>query len=302
MNSSPEIQFVILKNMGVILQICPDIKITSIQSFFVSYKDPLYLKFEKLNILISIADETNVSVLTAELQEYRKEVEPDFVKKSIHALGQLALKFPSAAEECLNILINASSADQEGLNQDTIVVLKDIYRKYGDKFSKYIPKIFENIGVIDRNDVIAAVIWLVGEYYGMISQSYKLLLEVTEYSESLDSAVHLQLLCTLAKLSMSGDAKIKNLFIRILDISMNKSQNPDIRTRAHMYSRLLSENTNLRESIILANKPQFQFNLDIIPKYMLNDLLKDIGSLFILSWDRIGYEPIARLKSYTHSR
>lgn len=294
MNSSPEIQFVILKNMGLILQLHPEIKISSVQSFFVSYRDPLYLKFEKLNILVSIADEANVSVLINEFQEYRREVELEFVKKTIQAIGQISLKIPSAAEECVSILIEIAFSDQEAPAQESVAVLKNVYRKYGRKFSKFIPKIFEGIGTLDRNDAIASVLWFIGEYYSIVPQSYKLLSEIASCSADLDSTVFLQLLHTLAKLNMTGDVKIKALFEEIIDTSINKTMDPDIRTRAHIYSQLLKENADLRESVILSKRPEFQIDTYVLPKNVLNDLLKDIGSLFALNWDRIGYEPVVK--------
>ena len=49
--------------------------------FFVKYNDPIYVKLEKLDIMIRLASPHNIAQVLAELKEYATEVDVDFVRK-----------------------------------------------------------------------------------------------------------------------------------------------------------------------------------------------------------------------------
>lgn len=95
--------------------------------FFVKYNDPIYVKLEKLDIMIRLASQANIAQVTnpplsggrgfpqvtrvaqtrtsdrltvcclsvqvlAELKEYATEVDVDFVRKAVRAIGRCAIK------------------------------------------------------------------------------------------------------------------------------------------------------------------------------------------------------------------
>jgi hypothetical protein len=64
------------------------------QVFFVKYNDPIYVKLEKLDVMIRLANESNIQQVLAELKEYATEVDVDFVRKCV--LLPLASIFVSA--------------------------------------------------------------------------------------------------------------------------------------------------------------------------------------------------------------
>ena len=49
--------------------------------FFCKYNDPIYVKLEKLDIMIALASERNIDQVLLELKEYATEVDVDFVRK-----------------------------------------------------------------------------------------------------------------------------------------------------------------------------------------------------------------------------
>lgn len=49
--------------------------------FFCKYNDPIYVKLEKLDIMIALANERNIDQVLLELKEYATEVDVDFVRK-----------------------------------------------------------------------------------------------------------------------------------------------------------------------------------------------------------------------------
>jgi len=58
------------------------------------------------------------------LYRYASEVDVDFVRKSIRAIGQCAVKIESAAERCVNVLLDLISTKVSYVVQESIVVIK----------------------------------------------------------------------------------------------------------------------------------------------------------------------------------
>ncbi len=70
LSSPPEVQWVALRNINLLLQKRPDILQNEMRVFFCKYNDPLYVKVEKLEIMVRLAGENNVDALLSELKEY----------------------------------------------------------------------------------------------------------------------------------------------------------------------------------------------------------------------------------------
>jgi hypothetical protein len=52
-----------------------------VQVFFCKYNDPIYVKMEKLEIMIKLANDKNIDQVLLEFKEYAQEVDVDFVRK-----------------------------------------------------------------------------------------------------------------------------------------------------------------------------------------------------------------------------
>lgn len=70
LSSPPEVQWVALRNISLLLQKRPDILSHEMRVFFCKYNDPLYVKVEKLDIMVRLAGESNVDALLSELKEW----------------------------------------------------------------------------------------------------------------------------------------------------------------------------------------------------------------------------------------
>jgi hypothetical protein len=63
-----------------------------------------------------------------EFKEYATEVDVDFVRKAVRAIGYCAISIQSAAERCINVLLELISTKVNYVVQESIVVIKDIFR------------------------------------------------------------------------------------------------------------------------------------------------------------------------------
>jgi vesicle coat complex subunit len=226
LSSEPEIQYVALRNINLIVQKRAKILEHEIKVFFCKYNDPIYVKMEKLEIMIKLTQERNIdqvrgglplsasdvwflvvapalvemlikltqernidqvwsktghpslpkegrhSLCTAtstlasnpaallsaaqidaaappppqvlmELKEYATEVDVDFVRRSVRAIGRCAIKLEKAAERCINVLLELIQTKVNYVVQEAVIVIKDIFRKfpnrYGHRFSPLTP-------------------------------------------------------------------------------------------------------------------------------------------------------------------
>jgi AP-1 complex subunit beta-1 len=69
LSSPPEVQYVALRNINLLLQKRPDVLSNEMRVFFCKYNDPLYVKVEKLDIMVRLASDNNVDALLSELKE-----------------------------------------------------------------------------------------------------------------------------------------------------------------------------------------------------------------------------------------
>ena len=169
-SSAPEVQYVALRNIDLLLQKQPDILNKELRVFFCKYNDPPYVKFQKLEIMVRIANDKNVDQLLAELREYALEVDMDFVRRAVKAIGQVAIKIESASEKCVNTLLDLINTKVNYVVQEAIVVIKDIFRKYPG-YEGIIPTLCQCIDELDEPNARAALLWIVGEYAEKISNA-----------------------------------------------------------------------------------------------------------------------------------
>ncbi|GJV50920.1 beta-adaptin-like protein C [Tanacetum coccineum] len=102
LSAEPEIQYVALRNINLIVQRRPTILAHEIKVFFCKYNDPIYVKMEKLEIMIKLASDRNIDQVLLEFKEYATEIDVDFVRKAVRAIGRCAIKLERAAERCIS--------------------------------------------------------------------------------------------------------------------------------------------------------------------------------------------------------
>ena len=69
LSSGPEVQYVALRNILLIIQRRPTVLRNDVKVFFCKYNDPIYLKLAKLEIMYRLAREENAREVLAELEE-----------------------------------------------------------------------------------------------------------------------------------------------------------------------------------------------------------------------------------------
>ena len=168
--------------------------------FFCKYNDPVYVKLEKLEIMIKLASEKNIDQVLLELKEYATEVDVDFVRKAVRAIGRCAIAIEAAAERCINVLLELIQTKVNYVVQEAIVVIKDIFRRYPNQYENIIATLCENLDTLDEPEAKASMIWIIGEYAERIDNADELLQGFLETFGEESALVQLQLLTATVKL------------------------------------------------------------------------------------------------------
>lgn len=237
--SAPEVQYVALRNIDLLLQAKPDILSNQLRVFFCKYNDPAYLKLQKLEIMVRIANEKNFEQLLGELKEYALEVDMDFVRRAVKAIGQVAIKIEGASEKCVNALLDLIATKVNYVVQEVVVVIKDILRKYPG-YEGVIPTLCQYIDELDEPNARGSLIWIVGEYAEKISNADEILASFVDVFSEEFTQTQLQILTAVVKLFLKKPQSSQGLVQKVLQAATTDNDNPDIRDRAYVYWRLLS--------------------------------------------------------------
>lgn len=255
LSKGPEIQYLALRNALLILQRRPEVLRNDIRVFFCKYNDPIYVKVTKLELIFMLANERNIKEVLTELREYATEIDVDFVRKSVRAIGKLAIKIEPAARLCINTLLDLVSTKVSYIVQEATVVIRNIFRKYPNQYESIISTLCENLDSLDEPEAKAAMIWVIGQYADRIDNSDVLLDDFLYTFKDETHEVQLALLTATVKLFIQRPTRGSSLVPKVLKWATEETDNPDLRDRGYMYWRLLSSAPETAKLVVMGDKP-----------------------------------------------
>lgn len=283
LSKQPEIQYVALRNINLILQKRPSVLQNEIRVFFCKYNDPIYVKMEKLEIMIMLSNDRNIDQVLLEFKEYAQEVDVEFVRKAVRAIGRCAIKLERAAEKCVHVLIEIIKTKISYVVQEAVVVIKDIFRRYPNQYESIISLLCDNLEALDEPEAKASMIWIIGEYAEAIDRADELLEPFLDTFKDEPPQVQLQLLTAVVKLFLKLFSKhpetTQQMVQDVLNMATQETDNPDLRDRAYVYWRLLSTDAVAAKQVVLAPKPLITDQSDHLDASVLDDLVAQISTL-----------------------
>lgn len=288
LSSKPsEIQFVVLRNVILLLLGRRYLVQFDVEMFFCDYDDPIYVKDTKLEIIYLLANKDNVYVVLRELEEYATEVDIAMARKAIRAFGNIAIKIPEAAVTCVEILSELVSNGISYIVQEAVVVVKNILRKYPGKFNSAIDELAKHSHLIEEPSAKAAMVWIIGQHGEIIPNSFSILEDLTSSFKDDPIEVQYASLTAVTKLYLKEPAKAEKYVIQLLQWATEEVDNPDVRDRGYFYWRLISsadvnengEFQKVTKEIVLNDNPIISADNDNIDPDVLEELELHIGTL-----------------------
>ena len=280
LSSEPEIQYVALKNINILIQKRPIIFEKDIKMFFCTFTEPLYNKIEKLGILYKLVTMNNIDMVLNELREYASDVDVQFVRRSVKLIGQCAIKLEKAAQRCVETLVELVKTQVSFVIQEAIIGLRDIFRRYPNSYEGAMAIVNENLRTLDDPEAKAALIWIIGEYSDRIDGAEAQLVKFIDNMKEEPFIVQLQILNAATKtfLKCQTDESF-NILNGIFDYCTKECEIPDIRERGYMYYRLMSIDPQLASKIITTEKPRISEDVSGYDNVLLDKLLNNLGTL-----------------------
>ncbi|EGW32654.1 uncharacterized protein SPAPADRAFT_139198 [Spathaspora passalidarum NRRL Y-27907] len=283
-----ETQFVVLRNVILLLLGRKDLVYLDVEMFYCRFDDPIYVKDTKLEIIYLLANESNVGSVLRELEEYATEIDVPMARKAIRAFGNLAIKLENAADLCVEVICDIVSHGVSYIVQEAAIVIKNILRKYPGRFEFAIEELIKHHHLIDEPDAKTSLIWIVGQYCENIADPESILQDFISTFKDDPEEVQYATLTTATKYYLKFPTKGESIVLQVLKWATEEVNNPDIRDRGYIYWRLLSSeyasgpNGEFQENtkkVILNSNPIISSDNDNINPEILDELELNIGSL-----------------------
>lgn len=201
------------------------------------------------------------------------------MRKAVRAIGKLAIKIEPAAQECIDTLLDLVNAKIPYIVQEATVVIRNIFRKYPNRYEGVIGTVIQNIDELDEPEAKAAVIWIIGQYADRIDNSDGFLEDylATFHDETIE--VQLALLTATVKLFIQRPTKGQKLVPQVLKWCTEETDDPDLRDRGYMYWRLLSTDPATAKKIVMGDKPPISAESEKLDPKTLEELCLNVGTL-----------------------
>lgn len=191
----------------------------------------------------------------------------------------MAIKIESAAKQCIETLLELVDAKIPYIIQEATVVIRNIFRKYPNKYESIISHVIRNIDDLDEPEAKAAIIWIIGQYADRIDNSDGLLQDylATFHDETVE--VQLALLTATVKLFIQRPTKGQQLVPQVLKWCTEETDDPDLRDRGYMYWRLLSTDPATAKQVVMGQKPPITAESEKLDPRTLEELCLNVGTL-----------------------
>lgn len=98
-------------------------------------------------------------------------VDVEYVRRAVRTIGRCAIKLESAAEKCIKVLLALIQTKVNYVVQEAVVVIKDIFRRYPNRYESIIAILCSCLDTLDEPEAKASMIWIIGEYADRIDNA-----------------------------------------------------------------------------------------------------------------------------------
>lgn len=283
-----EVQFLVLRNIILLLLGKKELVDFDVELFFCKYDDPIYIKDTKLEIIFLLANENNVDIVLRELEEYATEVDVSMARKAVRAFGNIAIKLTGVSDACVEVLCDLIATGISYIVEESAVVLKNIIRKYPNSFNYSIEVMLNHYDVVEDPDAKVSLLWMLGQFGEKLDNTMKILNALLLNFKDEADEVKFAALTTVTKLYLKMPSQAESIMIELLRWATEEADNPDIRDRGLFYWRLLSSDSangkndvfqECSKRIILNDNPIIYSGNDNIDPSILEELELNIGTI-----------------------
>lgn len=257
-SGSSELCFMCLHHLELLLSKDPNLLENEYAAFYARYNEPNYVKFKKISILVTLSAESNIEAIVEEFAAYVTDVDADLARRSLKAMGDIAVRHESFAEHIMSMLLLFLDLDTSYVTAGTLIVLQDVLRKYpylSATITNRVSSIAASLEKIDEPEARTALLWIIGEFGEDIEDAPYILEDMAEKMEDeTSSAVKIQLLTAAMKVFFARPPEAQKVLGRVLEVMIDDELDMDVHDRALLYYRLLRANHTEAQRVVTSEK------------------------------------------------
>eukprot|EP00163_Fabomonas_tropica_P026258 TRINITY_DN4741_c1_g2_i1.p1 TRINITY_DN4741_c1_g2~~TRINITY_DN4741_c1_g2_i1.p1 ORF type:complete len:735 (+),score=210.81 TRINITY_DN4741_c1_g2_i1:45-2207(+) len=278
-----ETNYATLHHINLLIHRAPFVFEDEYQHFFCKFNDPAFVKALKLEILTSLATDSNANVIVEELSEYVTDVSVNIARRSIRAIGEIAIKLPSKAPHITSELLSFLDLEMDYVGAETVLVMKDILRKYPQNFNSVLPHLAKCLSTIDEAEAKVAMVWMLGEYAEHLDEApYMLEPFIDNFEEEQSPAVRMQVLTTAMKAFFKRPPECQAMLGRLLMTATNDISHSDVHDRAMLYYRLLAHDVDEAARVVNCFKQPIETFIENQASEVEDKLFDEFNSLSVV--------------------
>lgn len=239
-----EIQFLVLRNVILLLLGRRYLLDVEVEHFFWKFDDPMYIKDTKLEMIYLLANEDNIEVVFRELEEYATDVDTKMARKAIRAFGNLSIKLEVAAKRCVLLLADLLVTDSPHIAQEVAIVASNIIRMFPGTYDSIIDQVMSHHKIILDTEGRSALAWMAGQCCDKISHVDELFHDLCSSFQDEPLVVQHAIMTAVVKYYVKYPIKGEGLVLQVLRHATEESDNPDLRERGYFYWRMISSEKN----------------------------------------------------------
>ncbi|XP_059480112.1 AP-3 complex subunit beta-2 isoform X2 [Neocloeon triangulifer] len=239
LRSHREVQDIVLTSIAAIATRRKSMFEPFLKSFFVRTSDATHIKLLKLEILTSLASDSNVGIILRELQTYVAAHDPPFVAAAIQAIGRCASNIKEVTDTCLNGLVSLLSNKDQAVVAESVVVIKKLLQTQPSAHREIIIQMAKLVDNVSVPQARASILWLLGEYSERVPKiAPDVLRKMAKSFTNEEDIVKLQVMTLAVKLCLTNPKQTKLLCQYVLQLA-KYDQNYDLRDRARFLRHIV---------------------------------------------------------------
>merc|ERR1712166_1550723 len=159
-----EVQFAVLSNIATWCCTRATLFRPYLFDFLVKGDDGRMQRELKLEILVHIVDQDNISTVLKEFQSYVKHPDKQFVGNTIQALGRCAADMESVADSCLRYLMTLIKSKSDAVVSESIVAIRHLLQHHPKFVRDGVQAMTLHLSKITAPRARASIAWVIGEF------------------------------------------------------------------------------------------------------------------------------------------
>lgn len=253
-SGSSEIQFVLLKQIQQLIEMCSGCFDNEYRQFYIKYHEPTHVKYLKLQILPLLANPDTAPDIVSELGEtvhnYRQ---PLLGRLAVRSMAQIACRDtggPGCAESIAQRMVDLLDSNVEHVQSEAATALTLMVRKHNDLKSFAAMSLVRTLKYVQEPSGKASIIYLIGECGDIIPNApYALEKLIDNYDQLKDTGVKHNLLNATMKMFFQRPPEVQRMLGRLLHKACDDVSSQDLHDRALLYYRLLKSGAPTKNMI-----------------------------------------------------